>query len=484
MADQQELDMVTGEGRNRSPGALSRFESGASTFAPGTVLPRLQALIHPGLYRERGDTNDLVEKLTAPGGALANLEYDKPELWAQIKQQADTPMSVQQHNAFQSSLYGLVQGQIDNERKVQRTTQDNTAYMSSLAELRKFAPGVNDPKLKTYEEGELEQIDLGYKQAQEMALYDPEGSKALMADVKKRGDTLTQNLRGEMEKRRKAFFQEDSSLAVNSRNALSTVGDALEDLDKAIAKGGEIPEQVLNKALAAYGAAGNAAQTTAGDVITQTATGAATGAPAGLVGAGIGAAIAAGGGVIQFFKSKERVQALRENLQGVQSQINRSYADNRAALGKRAQAQGLLLGEQPGEVYSVAQSYQAQADKIPDKASTPAQDDAAKNTAYENMLKKEQAAAQDALAKAQAPASARMPGADAMLAAAKERASIANDDLSIFQADMQQQPGAAGQEAAGSEITQARQRRAARSQHQKQSEIRAAIGESLRNHIR
>jgi hypothetical protein len=129
-------------------------------------------------------------------------------------------------------------------------------------------------------------------------------------------------------------------------------------------------------------------------------------------------------------------------------------------------------------VYSVAQSYQAQADKIPDKATTPAEDEAAKNAAYETMLKKEQAAAQQALEKAQPAASARMPGADAQLAAARERASIAADDLAIFQADMQQQPDA------GAEITQARQRRTARSQREKQSQIRAAIGESLRNHIR
>lgn len=482
-----ELPEATVAGVQRNPGILKRMARAPMHLASGTFLPRLQGILNPSLYMERGDTSRLMDDIFTEGGALERLAAANPALAQEIRQQSETPMSVGEHRRFRSAILGMVEEEVARESKIQYRLADNANFMEAFRAMDAAIPGARDPERFTFEEAERRQVDILFRQAQEMATIDPDGSAAIMAEARKKADSLTSSVRTQMEQIRKAARVEDSALAVNTRNASQLVGDALQELRSAIAEKGvsDVPDHVLQRAMQAYGTAGQVALTNVGDVVASGALGAAGGLAGGPAGALVSGAVAAAGGIREFFKGKEKVLDLERSLAGMQEQFAANYQANRAALQERYKAQGLAFGEQPGEVYAVLdEAYKAASDKIPAKVPTEAEREADKESTLRQMLTDERDNAEAAMKRQEPEASANMPGASRRLAEARERQQRAQDDLAIFEADTMERSGGQVPENAAAAITEARARRQSREQAATAARARAATAEALRSYTR
>lgn len=482
-----ELDEVEVTGVDRTPGVVKRAKRAPGLLASGTVLPRLQGILNPALYRERGDTSRMVESVFGEEGALARLAASNPDLATEIRQQADTPMSVGEHKKFRSGLLALVGDEVAKEQRTQYQLRDNAGFMEAFSAMDAALPGVKDPDRFTFEEAERRQIAIMYQQAQELALLDPDGSKALMADVRKKADSLTANVRTQMEQIRKAARIEDSALFNAARERISETDDVVASLrndmdDKGVFR--KPNEAIIGRALAALGRANslpssgiNEAATAAGAQVNA----AAGGGTKGLI---LDTAIGIGGMVANKIKEGDDVAQLIERLEFNKGLIQKSYTEDRARLEQRYKPIGIAFGAEPGEVYAVLdENYKRAADQFPAKGAEPKD----KPEALRNMLTDEQEAAQAALEDVKPEASANMPGARERLAAAIERLNLANDDLAIFDADQAEATGkplpVAGDDA-GAEVVKARQRRQARSETRAQGQVRKGIMEALRGYTR
>lgn len=500
--DLQELAAVDVTARDRNPGALSRVRRARETFAPGTLLPHVQALLRPGLFRERADTNSLLDSVFADDGALAALGAENPDLVAALRDQAGTPMSPGQHEKLRSVILGLVGDQVEKEGQIRAQVADNQAFMQAFSVLDGAIPGITDPKRNTLEESERRQVQVLFNQAQELALIDPDASKAIMTEVRKKADNLTANVRQHIEQQRKRAELEDIELFSSSDNALQLLNDASADYARAVASDKDIPDFVVEKMIKAYGAASAVAAPNLTDAAAAAISGAASGGVEGsggkgalqgtLVGAAVGAVVTGVAGTVEYFKDKKKVKQLAEYLETSKAQIRQNYAANRGKLQERYAPLGIQFGEQQGEVYAVVNdAYKAEAGKIPSKASTPESEQADRTEALRTMLESEQASADAAVEKYRPDAAANLPGAAQKLAAALARKQTAEDDLAIFEDDLRQAAGKdltdiPGVEVADAEkaISLARARRKNRSDAATRASIRNGIMESLRSHTR
>lgn len=503
MADQlqelEELAAVDVSARNRSPGAATRFSRGKDVLAPGSFLPRVQSLLNPRLFRERGDTNALVRDAFAEGGPLAALAESNPAMVAEIRQQADTPMQPQEHKQFRSALLGLIGGEVEREGKIRAQIMDNEGFMAAFSALDSAIPGIKDPNRHTFEESERRQIAILYDQAQRLALLDPDASKAAMVEVRKKADLLTGNVRQLMGQTRKRATLEDTELYNASDNALQMLRDASQELVAAL-EAGSVPDFVLDKALTAYGAASAVAAPNLSDAASAAVSGAASGgvegARSGLRSLGIGLLVGAAVEGVQagteFFRGKAKTQALVKHLENAKAQVEQNYAANRQKLQERYAPLGIELGEQPGEVYAVLdEAYSTEAEKIPAAMLDKQGEQTDRTRSLRVMLDDELAAADDAVERLRPDAAANIPGAAARLASAITRQQTAQDDLAIFEDDLRQAAGVEMSsipgidvEQAGSAIEQARRRRQIRSDTATRSQIRTGIMEALRGHTR
>lgn len=494
--DVEELAEVQVSGRDPNPGAVTRVRRARETFAPGSFLPRVQALLNPRLYRERSDTNALMEQALAEDGPLGHLAASNPTIINELRQQAEKPMSSQQHQQFRSTLIGLVQGEVERESKIRSQVANNEAFMQAFSMLDGASPGIKDPARNTLEESERRQVSLLYQQAQELALLDPEASQAIMVEVRKKADTLTANVRQQYEQLRKRASLEDVTLYSNTDNAIQLLRDAHEDLSRALSSEKTPPDFVIQKALDAYGAAGIIQATSLGQVGThalgEAIGGGVGGATAGgmggaAIGAGVGLLVGGGEKLLQHFKDKKNVAVLAEHLVLAQEQALRNYQGNRAKLVERYAPLGIEFGEQQGEVYAVLdETYRAEADKIPEKVTTKEQDADQRTLALRTMLDDELASADAAVAELGPDAAANLPGAAQRLAAALTRQQVAQDDLAIFEDDLRLAAGREMPEGvdASAAIEQARLRRRNRSDASTRASIRRATMEALRSHTR
>ncbi len=491
MADDQEqiLPEVGVKGRNRFQDAATRVSRATDVFSAGTFAPKIRALLQPGLYRERGDTNALLEDALADDGPLARISASNPELVTELRQQAANPMNERQHQQFRSSILQMVQGEVDRETKVRSTLQDNQSFLESFHALDSSIPGIKDPDKFTFEEAERKQILGLYQQAQQMAVLDPEGSKAIMADVRKKADALTVNVRTFMERNRKLAMADDTALSTSAREQINETNDILESLQHDSDERGFLKspnEALIARAMAALGRAQNLPQPGFGEA------GAASGANVanqvgGAKGTLIGEGMALAGKLIDKVKQSGDVKDLMERLRFNAGLIERGYQQNRQALQKRYEPLGIRFGEQPGDVSAVLEeNYRAEGDKIPAKTSTPEQSKKEQADTLRQMLQDEHAAASAAVEKLSPEASANMPGASQRLAAATARAQNAADDLAVFEDD--QRAAAGGPEPqtedAAKAISQARARRKGREEMNSRGQVRTAIQESLRSRLR
>lgn len=497
----QELQEVGITGRNRFPGAAQRVSRARETFSAGTVLPRVQALLNPRLFRERADTNNLVDGIFTEEGALGRLAIMHPEMAAEIRQQAESPMTAKQHQQFRSALLEMVGQEAAHESKVQATITENVNFMQAFSAMDAAIPGIRDKDKFTLEEAERRRIHIMFNQAQELALVDPDASRALMSEVKKKADDLTANTRQYFEQVRKRAAAEDISLYSAADNTAQMLRDAHEDLSRFIEADKDIPEFVLQKALTAYGAAGSMQLTSLGQIGAH-AVGEAVGGGVGgltgggLAGAGVGAVAGLGigltEGLISHFKDKKNIRALADTLVRAQEQVAANYQANRAKIMERYKPIGIEFGAQQGEVYAVLdEAYQAASSAIPESAAAAGREGAEQRETLALMLHDQLAAADREVDELTPQASANVPGASERLRVALERRQMAVDDMAIFEDDMRQESGQALSEiegidadAAQEAIKQARMRRQTRQQAAMQSETRRAIREALRSHMR
>jgi len=502
MADESmELPEVAVQGRNRFPGPVRRVSRAKETFSPGTFLPRVQALLNPGLYRERADTNNLVEGIFTEEGALGRLAATSPELVAEIRQQAESPMTRGEHKQFRAALLEMVGQEAAHESKVRATVADNAAFMEAFAAMDAALPGIKDPNRFTLEEAERRQIGIMFEQAQELALIDPDASRALMSEVRKKADGLTANARQYFEQLRKRAAAEDVALYSNTDNTIQLLRDAHQDLTRAIDSGKTVPEFVLQKALNAYGAAGSMQLTSLGQVgahaVGEAIGGGLGGMTAGglggvAIGAAAGAAIGLGEGLVAHFKDKKNVRLLADALVSAQEQAAANYQSNRAKIMERYKPVGIEFGAQQGEVYAVVdEAYKAASSSIPESARQAGKEGEEQRETLRMMLEDQLTAANLAVSELEPEASANVPGAAQRLASAIERRQMAVDDLAIFEDDLRQQAGVdfasiEGLDPAAAEkaIKEARARRQNRQAAAMQAEIRRGIRESLRSHTR
>lgn len=491
-----ELDEVAVEGRNRFPGAGKRVSRAREVLSPGTVLPRVQALLNPRLYRERADTNNLLQEVFAEGGALARLAVSSPELASELRNQAESPMTSDQHQQFRSVLLGMVAQEAAHESAVQRTIADNEGFMQAFAVMDSAIPGIRDPKRTTIEEKEREQIALLYQQAQQMALLDPEGSKAMMSEVRKKADMLTANVRQFMEQRRKAAIIEDSALWSGKQERLNEIADVVQLLQHDRDESGKFKkpnEAIIGRALAALGRASSLPDSGYSQAAAATAPALGALAGGGTRGAVVDAAVGVVGMVADKITDSREVDSLIERLQYNASLIEQGYATDRQRLFERYAPAGIEFGAEPGEAYAVIDdAYKAQASKIPEPGSDAAKEQEDRNETLRLVLTDELDSADEAVAQLAPEASANVPGAAARLAAAIERQKIARDDLAIFEDDSRQAAGVELESVEGIEdapaaqkaIEQARARRQQRQGAAMQSQIRRGIQEALRGHTR
>lgn len=498
---QQELDEVGVQPkRERNPGLFERVRR-SGELAGSSVLRPLQAALNPSLFRERTDTDALMRTAFGEGGQLEELRQSDPELYQALQDASDSPMQATEHRKFRSAILDMIEGEVRRKQEIDATLADNGGYMRVLSLMDQAIPGMNDPDLKTFEEGERETIQADFERAQTLAQAgDAAGSKAIMTEVKKRGDLLTANIRQRMEQDRKRATIDDATLYQTSDNAAQALRDASQDLDRAIAKnekdGTPIPDFVLQKALSAYGAAGSLQQVTpgqaaaaaAGGAITGGGAGAAGGLPGILIGAGVGAAGVGISELRDYFKSKKNITALSQQLRDSQMQVASNYAANRQKLAERYAPLGIKFGEQQGEVYAVlADAYKAEADKIPTAAPRTAEEtNADRVESHRTRLTKEAEKAKAALEAARPDAAANLPNADRKLADANARAIQAQDDLLLFEDELAR-GGNVAEVASGDQlqnIRDARQRRKARADALRARDRQEGMVESLRSRLR
>lgn len=482
--DEQQLEEFNVSGVNRRPGVVKRAERAPGHFATGTVLPRLQGILNPGLYRERGDTTRLVDSVLGEDGALARLAATNPDLATEIRQQADSPMTRAEHQKFRSSLLGMVGDEVKREQQTQYQLKDNQGFYQAFRQLDGFIPGIGNKEVDTREEYERRQIDTLYQQAQEAALLDPAHSAALMGEVRKKADALTDGIRTDIEKQRRVARAEDSSLWATAREKLSETTDVVAALRDDLAKKGirrEPNAALMNRALTLLGRAGDFP--TAGIVDD------AAGAVANVIpdestaGNIAGEAIAlATKGLKKGLESSD-VAYLIDRLQFNAQQVAESYKQDRGALATKYKAAGLQFGEQPGEIYAVPnEAYEREAAKIQAAEKKPTDT----TDSLRGMLSEEVESATAAVEKLKPEAAANVPGAAARLAAAQERLTTARDDHAIFEADQPQAGGVPvlATDDAATELTKARKRRAVREQARDTGLVRKAITQTLRGYTR
>lgn len=349
-------------------------------------------------------------------------------------------------------------------------------------------PGIKDPDRQTFEEAERKQIGVMYQQAQEMALLDPDASKALMADVRKKADSLTSNVRTFMEKGRKRAIDEDIALFASAQEQVNETNDIIASLKHDSDERGFLKspnEALIARAMAALGRAQNLPRP--GDDVANSGANIG-GAVGGMKGTLIGEAAALGGKILDKVTESGDINDLVERLQFNSQLVQKGYLDNRKVLQDRYAPLGIQFGEKAGDVYAVvSDAYDKEAGKIPEAKKTPEQEDADRTTTLRTMLGDQVASAEDAESRAKPEASANMPGSRERLAAAIERAQNARDDRDLFEDDLRQQgnpnatPLAPGAEES---VKQARARRQARDTRQMHSQIRQGIMDALRGFTR
>jgi len=488
MAD-EEIQEIVSTGIDRTPGIGTRVKKGKEHFAPGTFLPRVQAILNPGLYRERGDTTRLVEDVFAEGGALARVAATNPTLYNEIRQKSETPMSAAEHKQFRSAILEMVGSEVEREAQTGIQIADNTSFMKAFALMDGALPGARDPERETFEEAERKQIGVMYQQAQEMALIDPAASKELMTEVRKKADALTSNVRTFMEKGRKRAIDEDTQLFASAQEQVNETNDIVASLEHDADERGFLRspnEALIARAFNALGRAQNLPRP--GEEIADTGQNIG-GAVGGLKGTLVGEAIALGGKILDKTTESGDVKDLIERLKFNAELVKKGYIENRKTLQDRYAPLGIEFGEKAGEVYAtVADAYKKESDKIPAKSQTPEQAETERTTTLRTMLGTEVDSAEAEVAKAKPEAAANMPGARGRLAAAIARAQNATDDRDLFEDDLRQQghadaiPLQAGD--TGEALGQARARRQARNTRQMHSQIRQGIQEALRNYTR
>lgn len=485
-----ELEEVAVTGVDRNPGAVKRVKRAPGHFATGTLLPRIQGLLNPGLFRERGDTNRLVESVLGEDGALSRLAATNPDLATEIRQQANTPMSSAEHEKFRSSLLGMVSSEVERNQKTQYQLRDNQGFFEAFKMLDGFLPGSGNDEIDTREEYERRAIETLYKQAQEVALIDPDHSAALMGEVRKKADALTDNVRTALDKRRRVAEAEDSALWSTAREKLSETSDVVAALQDDLDKKGlrrDPNDALMARALALLGRAGDFPSAGVEDAASDATAliPAKAGEAGNIAGEVIKLASKATDKVLQADDVRYLIQRLQFNAQQVQA----SYIQDRAALADKYKASGLKFGEKPGEIYAVPNElYQREADKIK-AAPKKATDDV---DSLRGMLTDEEESAQAAVDKVKPEASANVPGASRRLTAALERLQLAKDDRAIFEDDQRQAAATAGGRAAeivqaddaSEEIKKARQRRALRQQQQSATQTHQATMKALRGYTR
>lgn len=488
MADEQ-LDELTVGGANRNPTLPQRAKRATDHFAPGTFFPRIKAVVNPRLYRERGDTSRLVDDVFADGGALSRLAASNPTLMTEIRQQSETPMTSGEHEKFRSALLEMVGSEVEREAKTAYQVADNKSFMEAFSAMDGAIPGIADPERDTFEEAERKQIGIMYQQAQQMALLDPDSSKALMADVRKKADALTSNVRTFMEKGRKRAIDEDTQLFASAQEQVNETNDIIASLRHDADERGVLRspnEALIARAFNALGRAQNLPRP--GEEIADTGQNIGSGV-GGLKGTLIGEALALGGKVVDKVTESGDVRDLIDRLEFNSKLVQEGYLQNRKTLQERYAPIGIRFGEKAGDVYAViADAYKKESDKIPAKAQTPEQAEAERTTTLRTMLADEVASAEAQESKAKPEASANMPGAGARLAAAIQRAQSARDDRDIFEDDLRQSgselAAPLGAADTGETIKQARSRRQARDTRQMHSQIRQGIMEALRGYTR
>lgn len=484
--DLLELEEQQAVGVDRSPGAVSRAKRARGHFASGTILPRLQGLLNPGLFRERGDTNRLVESVLGEEGALARLAMSNPDLAQEIRQQADTPMSSAEHEKFRSTLLGMVGDEVKRNERIKYQLADNQSFFDAFSTLRGFVPGYGNDEVDTREEYELREVQTLYKQAQAAALTDPDHSAAIMGEVRKKADALTANVRTDMEKQRKVARAEDGALWATARERLSETDDVIaslqDDLDKKGLRRDPSPvliaraNALLGQASDIPAAGFSEAADTAASMVPQ-----AEGGAGNLLGEGIRLA----GKATDKALAASDVQYLIQRLQFNRGLLQQSYTNDRLALADKWKASGLQFGNKAGEVYSVpSEAYKREAEKIEAAPKKPTDD----VDTLRGMLTDEVASAQAAVDKTKPEASANLPGAAARFATATARLQMARDDADIFEAD-QQEAAANGQPVerapdAAANLLEARKRRAARQSQRDSGLVRKATMEALRRYTR
>jgi hypothetical protein len=493
MAMDEELDEVQVSARNRNPNAQTRVRRARDTLAPGSILPRVQALLNPALFRARGDTNALVEDVLDEDGPLGRIAATNPELVTELRQQANTPMSTKQHAQFRSALLGLVSDEVEREGKVRSQVLDNESFMESFAALDGAIPGIRDPKRQTLEESERRQIAILFKNAQALAPLDPEASKAAMVEVRKKADLLTANVRQLMEKNRRDAQLEDRALYANADEQVQEADDIIKSLRDDMDEKGLLREPhpaIVARAFAALGRAGDLPSSGINE--SAEAVGAQLGGLASKEGDGnmIQTAVQLAGKGLEKLKQGKDVDYLIKRLEFNKALVLEGYKNNRQQLLARFSPLGIELGEKPGEAYAVVHdAYEEQAGKIPSKASTPESEEADRTDSLRTMLDSELSAADELVKKVKPDAAANMPGAAQKLLNAISRQQTAQDDLAIFEDDLRigagrdMPPLASGGDAAAA-IQVARARRQNRTDAATRSQVRQGIMESLRSRTR
>jgi len=484
------IEEVAVSGTNRAPGVVKRAQRAPGHFAAGTVLPRLQGILNPSLYRERGDTSRLVDSVLGEDGALARLAQTNPDLATEIRQQSESPMTVGEHKKFRSALLNMVGDEVGREQKVKYQLQDNQSFFQAFKALDGFLPGAGDDKVDTREEYERRAVESLYQQAQEIALIDPDRSASIMGEVRKKADALTDNVRTDMEKQRRTARAEDGALWASARERITETSDVIRSLESDLDEKGLLRKSnpaLVGRAMALLGRAGDipaAGIAEASDSVGSAVAGSVENATAGNV---LGEAIKIGGAALDKYKETKDVRYLIDRLKFNGQLVEESYTQDRAALADRYKAVGLQFGEKPGEIYSVPnEAYKREAEKIKAAPKKPTDD----TDSLRGMLTDEVSSAQAAVDKVKPEASANVPGAAARLASAMERLTIARDDSMIFEDDQRQAGGGAapvpvvaGDDAA-QELIKARQRRAARDQQRSSGLVRKASMEALRGYTR
>ncbi len=452
-------------------------------------------MLSPALFRERGDTNSLVEDVLAEDGPLGRIAATNPELVTEIRQQANTPMSTKEHAKFRSALLGIVGDEVEREGKVRSQLLDNQSFMEAFSALDGFIPGITDPKRQTLEESERRQVAILFEKAQQLAPLDPEASKAVMAEARKKADTLTANVRQFMEKNRLRAQLEDGALYANADEQVQEADDIIKSLRDDMDEKGMLREPhpaIIARAFAALGRAGDLPASGINE--SAEAVGAQLGGLASKEGDGnmIQTAVQLAGKGLEKLKQGKDVEYLIKRLEFNKGLVQQGYIKNREQLLARYEPLGIALGEKPGEAYAVVHdAYKAEADKIPTKAQTPAEQEEDRVSSLRTMLDGELGKADEEVKNTQPDAAANLPGAASRLAKALARQANARDDVALFEDDLRQQRGGELPVMKGVEpgmveesIKGARMRRQARTEQSTRSAVRQGIMESLRSRTR